>query len=140
MLLQPIATLLKTDITDLRKVVGAANFAAAQADLTATPAAYVVPGGSNAQPNTLLGYSVSQKVVEFFDVILVVDNKRDVRGDAVNAPLETLRAAVLATLLGSQPATDYDPVTLAAESLLNLDVTTLWWQMRFATGYFETKN
>lgn len=139
MLLQPIADQLRTVVTDFRKVAGAANFAAAQEDLKATPAGYVVPLADNAQPNTVLGYSVEQHVIERFGVILAVSNARDVRGDAVNAPLEHLRKNVIQALLGFQPAADYDPIQYGGGQLLALDVTTLWWRVDFITGYYERK-
>jgi len=139
MLLQPIANQLIAQVTDFRKVAGAANFAAAQEDLKATPSAYVIPLSDVAQRNTLVGLSVSQRVIERFGVILAVDNKRDVRGDAVNAVLEPIRAATLVALLGMVPATDYDPVLYAGGRLLLLDVSVMWWQLEFTTGYFERK-
>jgi hypothetical protein len=140
MLLQPIADHLRATATAFRKVAGAANFAAVKDDIKGEPNhAYVIPMSGNAQPNTLLGYSVSQKVSEGFAVIVAVDNKRDVRGDAVNAPLETARRATLDALLGFLPAAGYDPITLGSEQLLELDVTTIFWQIGFNTGYFETK-
>ena len=139
MLLQPIADQLIAVVKDLRKVAGAANFAAAREDLKNPPAAYVIPLAGNAKPSGLMGLSVEQYVAEQFGVVLAVDNKRDVRGDAVNAALEPLRNAVIQALLGFQPATDYDPVQLGGENLLDLDVTTLWWQIRFNTGYYERK-
>jgi hypothetical protein len=139
MLLQPIADRLVAANIGYRKVAGAADFAAGKEDLRVWPTGYVIPLGDQAQPNTLLGYSASQYVVERFAVILAVDNKRDVRGDAVNAALETIRAATILNLLGFQPATDYDPIQYGGGRLLELDVSTMWWQLEFITGYFETK-
>jgi hypothetical protein len=145
MLLQPIAdrldALAGAGIMSggFRKVAGAANFAAAREDLKNPPAAYVMPLRGKAGPNRLIGMNVHQQVTEMFAVIIAVDNKRDVRGDAVNAALEPLRNATISALLGFPPAADYDPVVLESETLLDLDVTTLYWQIAFMTGYYERK-
>jgi hypothetical protein len=139
MLLQPVADLLIAQVTDFRKVAGAANFAAAREDLKATPTGYVLSLSDVAKPNTYINKSVQQHVIERFGVILAVDNKRDVRGDAVNGPLESLRSQVILALLGFQPAAGYDPVLYGGGRLLELDVTTLWWQLEFTTGYYERK-
>jgi hypothetical protein len=139
MLLQPVADQIKASVTDFRLVAGAANFAAAKDDLKMPPAAYVIPLSDSAQPNLLQGYSVEQHVVERFGVILAVSNVRDVRGDAVNAPLEALRKATIGCLLGYQPAADYDPIEYGGGKLLMLDVSVMWWQLEFLTGYYERK-
>ncbi len=139
MLLQPIADQLRAIVTDFKKVAGAADFAAAKADVLATPSGYVVPLNDLAQPNTLLGLSVDQHVVERFGVILAVTNARDMRGDAVNTPLEDLRRKVIQALLGFQPTVDYDPILYGGGQLLELDVTTLYWRVDFVTGYYESK-
>lgn len=139
MLLQPIADLLKASVTEFRKVAGAASFAAAREDLKMPPAAYVIPLADSAKPNTLIGVSVSQLVIERLGVILAVENLRDVRGDAVNAPLETMRRATLDCLMGFQPSEDYNPIQYGGGKLLMLDVSVLWWQLEFTTGYYERK-
>lgn len=122
-----------------RKVAGAADFAAARDDLKMPPAAYVIPLNDTATPNVLMGLAVEQHVIERFGVILAVSNMRDVRGGAVNAPLETLRRAAIDNLLAFQPTTDYDPIQYAAGRLLSLDVSVIWWQLEFITGYYERK-
>lgn len=139
MLLSPVAAQLTSVVTAFRKVYGAANFAAAKEDLKATPTGYVLSLSDAAKPNTLIGLRVHQHVIERFGVILAVSNARDVRGEAVNGPLETLREQVIQALLGFQPTTDYDPILYAGGRLLELDVTTLWWQLEFTTGYYERK-
>ncbi len=138
MLLGPVADRIRAQVPDLRKVAGAAGFAAAREDLKALPAAYVLPLGDSARPNTLAG-GISQQVVERFGVILAAGNARDARGDAANAALEGLRGAVLQALLGYQPAAEYDPVQYGGGRLLMLDAGVIWWQLEFTTGYYERK-
>lgn len=122
-----------------RKVAGAADFAAAQDDLKVPPVAYVIPLGDTAMPSTLQGYSVDQHVIERFGIVLAVSNVRDVRGGAVNSPLEILRRATIDNLLAFQPAADYDPVQYGGGRLLLLDVSVIWWQLEFTTGYYERR-
>lgn len=139
MLLQPIADRLRLVVTDFKKVAGAADFASAEADLITTPSGYVIPLADTAQPNVLLGYSAEQHVIERCGICLAVTNARDVRGDAVNAPLENLRKKVIQALLGFQAQADYDPIQYGGGQILKLDVTTLWWRVDFITGYYERK-
>lgn len=122
-----------------RKVLGAADFAAARDDLKVPPVAYVIPLNDTAGPNMLVRPGIHQQVTERFGVVLAVENLRDVRGAAVNAALETLRRATIDGLLGFQPAADYDPVKYGGGRLLMLDVSVLWWQLEFITGYYERK-
>jgi hypothetical protein len=142
MLSQPVATLLvgfnTAGVKDFNKVAGAADFASAREDLKNPPAAYVIPLADNAKPNELLsGTQVEQHVIERFGVILAIRNLRDIRGDAVNSALETLRKKTIAGLLGFVPTTGYDPVQYGGGKLLLLDVATTWWQLEFITGYYE---
>lgn len=140
----PVVNLLTAQNTagakDFNKVSGAADFAAAQTDMKRPPAAYVIPLADTALPNALMfGTAVEQHVIEKFGVILAVRNASDVRGDAVNVALETLRKNTIQSLLGFVPEPGYDPVQYGGGRLLLLDVTTLWWQLDFITGYWERK-
>lgn len=145
MLLQPIIDRITATAgvgvlaAGFRKVAGAADFAAARDDLKVPPVAYVIPLGDSAMPNTLQSYSVDQHVIERFGVVLAVSNVRDVRGGAVNSPLEILRRATIDNLLAFQPSVDYDPVQYGGGRLLMLDVAVIWWQIEFITGYYERK-
>lgn len=137
MLLQPIADRLAAAVPDFRKVAGAADFASAREDLKAAPVAYVIPLADSARPSTLLGMGVEQQVIERFGVIMAVKNSRDARGDAVNAALEAIRSAAIQGLLGFVPADGCDPVQYGGGRLLMLDVSVIWWQLEFTTGYYE---
>lgn len=145
MLLQPImdrlvATAGATVVPGgFRKVSGAADFAAAKDDLKIPPVAYVLPLNDSAAPNMLLGLGVDQHVVERFGVVLAVGNMRDMRGDAVNSALESLRRLTIDNLLAFVPSVDYDPVQYGGGRLLMLDVSVIWWQLEFVTGYYERK-
>jgi len=141
MLSQPVVDLLKAlatgGVKDFNKVAGAADFASAKEDLKNPPAAYVVPLADVAKPNQLQGAGIEQLVVERFGVVLAVKNARDVRGDAVNAALETLRKKTITSLLGFVPEVGYEPVQYGGGRLLMLDVSVTWWQLEFVTGYYE---
>ncbi|MBI5659881.1 MAG: hypothetical protein HZC43_10130 [Nitrosomonadales bacterium] len=135
----PDSTMLAVRVPDFRKVAGAASFAAAREDLKSHPAAHVIPLSDSAGPNVLLGAAMEQKVSERFGVILAAGNARDARGDAVNAALEALRGATIESLLGFVPADGYDPVQYGGGRLLLLDVSIIWWQLEFTTGYWQRK-
>lgn len=139
MLSQPIVNLLAAlstaGVKDFNKVAGAANFAAVKEDLKNQPAAYVIPMADRASPNKLGSGAISQRVTERFAVVMALDNKRDTRGDAVNAALEAKRAKVIDALIGVMPSAAYDPVEYQGGQLLALDVTTTYWQLEFTTAY-----
>jgi hypothetical protein len=145
MLSQPVIDLLKALSTagapDFKKVSGAANLAVAQDELkNFSSAAFVVPLSDSAMPNALIGDIVEQHVIERFGVILAVKNLRDVRGEAVNSDLEVLRNKAISGLQGFKPASDYDPVQYGSGRILLLDVSTIWWQLEFITGYYQRSN
>jgi len=102
-------------------------------------AAYVIPLGDDAGPNELQSDSVEQHVKEMFGVVMAIENKRDLRGDAVNVDLETKRTKVIKELLGFVPDTGYDPVNYGGGRLLALDKDITWWRLQFITGYIERK-
>ncbi len=138
MLLAPIIAQVQT-VTGLKKVAGAAAFAAAQNTTVTPPCAYVIPLGDNAAPNRMLSGAIEQRVTERFAVILAATNARDTQGYAANDGLETLRAAVIAALLGWQPSTDYDPIEYGKGGMLALANNIFWWQLEFVTAYYERK-
>jgi hypothetical protein len=120
------------------KVSGAANFVAAQDDLkNAFTAAYVIPLSDVAKPNDLMGMSVEQHIIERFGIVLAIRNYRDVRGGAVNSDLELVRKQTIGSLLGFVPATGYEPIQYGGGRILQLDLSTIWWQLEFTTGYYE---
>lgn len=146
MLSQPVVDLLKAlntgGVKEFVKVAGAADFTAAKDDLAKLKikrAAYVIPLGDKASPSDLLGDSVEQHVSEMFGVVLAIENKRDLRGDAVNADLESKRDKVIQALIGFVPDVGYDPVNYGGGVLLALDKDITWWRLQFVTGYYERK-
>lgn len=138
MLLAPIIAQLGL-VTALKRVAGAASFAAAQVDAIVTPSAYVLPMTDTASPNRMLSGAVEQRVSERFAVVLAITNARDPRGSAANDDLEVIRSAVMGNLLGWQPAGGYDPIEYGGGRMLALANFILWWQMEFTTAYYERK-
>ncbi len=138
MLIAPIVNQVAT-VAALKRVSGSASFAAAQVDTIVTPCAYVLPLADTANPNRMLSGAVEQRVSERFGVVLAITNARDARGARANDDLEAIRAAVITALLGWQPASGYDPVEYGGGRMLALTNYILWWQLEFATAYFERK-
>lgn len=141
MLSQPVVDRLKAISINgspaFMKVSGAANLAVAMEDMKIPPVAYVIPLADVAKPNSLLGMAVEQHVIERFGVVLAVRNLRDILGDAVNSDLENLRTLTISTLQGFQPSNEYDPIQYGGGRILKLDVSTIWWQTEFITGYYQ---
>lgn len=126
---------LKTAVPALVKVSGAADFAAAGADLkNSLPAAYVLPLAEKADASPLAD-AVLQRVGSRFGVVVAVSNLRDPRGENAHGALEPLRQAVIAALLGWPPSDAHEPVEFAAGRILSFTDGVLWWQDEFTTAY-----
>lgn len=119
----------------LKRVGGAADFAAAQNDLKGKmPAAYVLPLSASAGPNLYATTAMEQSLSEEFAVILAVQNLRDARGEASLGNLRTARQAVLGQLLGWTPdAATFDLFEFSGGRLLALEDAVMWWQDQYRT-------
>lgn len=112
----------------LKKVGGAIDIPSAEDALrNQLPAAFVVPGreqGSGERPRN----SARQMIVESFNVVQVLSNKRDAQGVAAHADLRALRGAVQGVLLGWSPdAAVYDTFMFDRGALLSISELQLWW-------------
>lgn len=138
MLLSPVADRLKGQVTTLRNnVSGAADFASGKEGVKSVPASFVIPLMDRAVPAQTQDFgSVLQHVSERFGVVLVVSNMRDATGGNAHGDLQPLRDAVIAALLGWQPAAEYDPIEYGGGRMLALSGSDLWWQLEFVTGYY----
>lgn len=117
------------------RVAGAAELAAAQdaGDNITLPHAWVVYAGETAEPAQTAG-EVEQVVELGFAVIVAVSNTTDRRGAAATDSIFTIRASLLAALLGWIPVAG---VCLAAteyrgSEFLQLDRARLWHQFNFS--------
>lgn len=117
----------------LRQVAGAVDLAAAQTNLVNAPAGFVLPGRQTAGPNRLMAGAVEQELAVVVSVVLAVRNVADGRGRDSVEQLAEIREAVLARLLGWQPADAGMPVELAGGQPLGLPDQTLWWQDDYRT-------
>lgn len=138
MLLKPIADRLKVEVPAFRNnVTGTADFAAAREGLKSVPAAFVLPLMDRASASDTQDESVIlQYVAERFGVVLVVSNVRDAQGANAHDDLQSLRDAVIDSLLGWQPSAGYSPVEYGGGRMLALNGNDLWWQVDFVTGYY----
>lgn len=130
---QLVIARLDTQVTALKKVAGAADFAAAAPDLKQTPAAFVLSFADRAGRGTTGTLVVSQQNETRFGVVFAVQNLRDARGEQAQTDLLTLRLAAMTALLGWQPAPDFDPCEYGGGRLLQLDNLVLWWQDEYLT-------
>jgi len=126
---------LRAQVSALRKVSGAVDFASATPDLKATPVAYVVPLAEAAGPNALAN-QVRQKMEVHFGVIFAIGSLRDARGEAAKEALEPLRAAVRSALLGWTPDTGFNPIYCTGGRLVDMSEGILWWQDDFTTSFY----
>lgn len=125
---------LTAQVSDLRKISGAVDFAAAEPELRQVPAAFVIETANRPGPSRTGTQVVSQSNEIRFGVIIAAQNLRDVRGAAAKAALKTLREAVMTALLGWPPNNDYDPCTYGSGRLLQMNNQVLWWQDDYLTS------
>lgn len=132
---QAVIDRLKTSVTTLRKVAGAADYATLRSlgDFN-PPAAYVLLAREKAEPsapgNGLPGSQspVRQRVVVTFGVVLAVRNYREQQGMQVQDALRDTLAAVRSALLGWVPnTTGARACQLLQGDLTQYDAATLLW-------------
>lgn len=135
-----ITARLQAEMPQLRLVAGAAALAAAKDQLTALPAAYVLPGSETAQRNPLLDASQhSQVSTEQVTVILAARNVRDARGAAAHAELLALSQALRAALVGWAPDDARGALNFVRAGPLELGDAVLFWPETYDTLTLITK-
>ena len=120
----------------LRMVGGALDIPSAEEEVKQIPAAFVVPGrenGSGQRPVT----SARQLVVESFNVVHVVSNRRGDKGVAARSELRTLRGHTRGLLVGWSPdSEEFDTFMWERGGLLSLSQLQLWWVDAYRTEYY----
>lgn len=131
---QLVVARLKSQVTALARIAGAAEYQAAAVDLRQVPAAFVIEASNLAGPSRTGTLVVSQNNLVGFGVVLAQTNRRDPIGEAASDALKELREAVMSALLGWQPHADYDPCEYARGRLLAMNDYTIWWQDDYTTS------
>jgi hypothetical protein len=129
----PIITRLRTTLAGqgFVTIAGAADLDAAIEGAPATPAAYVLPLGEQAQPHDLAGQP-HQRLAQAFGVVLVVSNVRDATGSAAATDLSVRRMAVRTALRGWVPVpANGEAVAYLGGRLLQFKDARLWWTDEF---------
>jgi hypothetical protein len=128
---------IKTNVTSLKLVAGAAGFqAAAESNPKATPAVFVIPLEENPGPSEMADV-VIQRVRIKIGVIFVIRNLSDPKGAAAKEDLDALRNLVKAELLGWQPDAAYGPCERGPGALLAFRDGHMWWQDIYQSSFYE---
>lgn len=130
---------LKT-LPDLRLVEGLAEWSVLEAPPLLTPAAYVLPGTTDPQPNGLAAGGFRQQLREAAQVVLLTRNLRDATGAAAAQDLVAVRDAVRTSLMGWVPAPGWEAIELVSGSLMGMEADAVVWRDVFAseTQFFKT--
>ncbi len=135
-----IAERLRTQVTLLRQIGEAADFAAALERPGALPAAFVLLAREDAKPKAG-GSSIAIQAIDVrFGVVLALQHYRTgERGSAQTASLRTVITEVRAALMGWLPAADSEvqKIDLVSGQLIRYDQATVWWQETFSTRYWS---
>ena len=118
----------------LRFVGTAADLAIARKELRQHPAAFVLPGREQAQPNDLMN-DVYQTVQVEVGVVLAVRHAGSVIGSAHVDALNGLRSEVRSALLGWIPDDGNQQVEFVDGRLLDFDKRVLWWMDSYRSEY-----
>lgn len=130
-----IVAQLKTEVTALKLVGGAADLSAATDSVIQKPAAFVLANSERASGSTTGTMAVNQQNTVRFAVLIAVQNLRDKRGEKAQADLLSLREEIITALHGWQPDADFDPIEYGSGKLLQLSDQVLWWQDEFVTAH-----
>ncbi|MDE2388927.1 MAG: hypothetical protein KGN35_07595 [Betaproteobacteria bacterium] len=130
-----IVTRLKTEVTALKLVGGAADLSAATDSVIQKPAAFVLPNSERASASRTGTMLVSQENTVRFAVVIAVQNLRDKRGEQAQTDLVGLRNSIVAALHGWNPDADFNPIEYGGGKLLQLTDQVLWWQDEFLTAH-----
>jgi hypothetical protein len=128
---QHLTAKLKQDISEFREVVGAADLPAKllKRGVVLSPSLFVVQVRTDATENDTMN-GVSQRLTHFFDVAILVENKRDTYGTDSSDVLNELRKKVEEALLGwivPLPATPQH-IEYAGGELYSLEDTLIIWR------------
>jgi len=125
---------LRQEVSSLRLVAGAADFAAAMDTPSPpqSPSAWVVPLADSAGANALVGV-VSQALTSRVGVVTALRKVTDARGEHALIDLADVVGAERVALLGWAPDADHDPLEFARGQLISLKGGTVWWQDEWAT-------
>lgn len=126
---------LRSQVTTLKLVGGAADFSAAAESLKQKPAAFVLPNSERAGESKTGTLVTSQYNAVRFAVVIAVQNLRDARGENAQAGLRTIRMAIATALHGWQPESEFDPIEYGSGRLLQLNDQVVWYQDEFVTGH-----
>jgi hypothetical protein len=115
------------------RVAGAAQFAAVpEATALAVPCAFVIPLGDNPEPS-ISQNQTRQDLQEVFEVVVVLDNKPDERGQASGTSVHGIRAELWRALLGWKPEERYEGIEYEGGDVLSIDRARLFWRFEFSS-------
>ncbi|PZO17632.1 MAG: hypothetical protein DCF26_09395 [Burkholderiales bacterium] len=118
------------------RVAGAAQFAAVpESTALQVPCAFVIPLDDSPDPSASQN-SVRQPLQDVFEVVVVLDNRPDERGQASGKSVHDIRAELWAALLGWQPEPRYDGIAYEGGNVLSIDRARLFWRFEFS-AYME---
>lgn len=107
-----------------------------ESGIQATPCAFVFMPSAKAGPNTLAN-GISQQMNVSFEVLLVVHNVSDPRGEAAYADMDALRPALWSALGGWSSGDAYAPLESDGDRLLYAQDGLLVWGELFRTYYHK---
>ncbi len=131
---------LRAQVSGLRSIGGAADFAAVVDRPGALPAAFVLLAREDARPKEGGSAIAIQAIDVKFGVVLALQHYRtSERGAAQTDALQALIAEVRTALIGWLPTGDGPQLatTLVSGQLLRYDQATVWWQETYATRYWS---
>lgn len=137
-MIAPLIARLKT-LPELRMVEGLAEWSVLDEPPLLTPAAYVLPGTTEAARNGVASGGFRQQLREAAQLVLLVRNLRDPQGAAATQDLVAIRDAVRASVLGWSPP-GCTPIELVSGSLTGMEADVVVWRDLVAceTQFFKT--
>jgi hypothetical protein len=115
----------------------AVNVAEVLAEHYEGPRAWLVEPRGASQPTSTVQV-ITQRREQRFGVLLLLSFAAGTGAQAALEAMETLRAAMIAALLGAEPDSGYDPVEHSRDGLARWADGNLYWLDEFRTGHLLT--
>lgn len=133
--LDPIVDRLESQVSALKLVGSAANFANAALKLAVFPAAFVLPATESAERNPFMDQAVEQTVSMQFGVAFAVRDLKTSDGSAAHDALEPVRSPVRDALLGWKPPDAEAGIEFVGGQLIEFENGVMWWVDTYRTEY-----
>jgi len=119
------------------EVGGAASLASIVGNRVSTPGCYLFSERSDASQNERIN-GVSQMVTELVNIVIIIKNVRDPRGQDADDQLNCYRSSISKVLLGKILSPEYTQIEYAGGKLVSFVNGVIVWNESYKTSHYIT--